>query len=174
MKQIIRKLFWAWEFDKEEKWLNEMSAKGLQLCEVGIGRYVFDEGLPSEYAYRLEFLDYFPRNKESIKYIKFIEDTGAEYICSLHRWVYFRKKADKCEFNLFSDIDSKVKHLNRILLLTGVFSIINLMNAAIQFFSWKNFIESSICLTIGMLIGYGFLCTFMKKRKLQKDKILHE
>ena len=28
MRQVIRKWFWAWEFDKEEQWLNDMAAKG--------------------------------------------------------------------------------------------------------------------------------------------------
>ncbi|MBQ2899558.1 MAG: DUF2812 domain-containing protein, partial [Oscillospiraceae bacterium] len=31
MKKVIKKMFWAWDFEKEEKWLNEMSAKGLAL-----------------------------------------------------------------------------------------------------------------------------------------------
>ncbi len=41
MKHIIHKWFWAWDFDKEEKWLNEMSAKGLNLTGVSFCRYVF-------------------------------------------------------------------------------------------------------------------------------------
>lgn len=31
MRQTIHKLFWVWEFDKEEKWLNEMAARGFAL-----------------------------------------------------------------------------------------------------------------------------------------------
>ena len=30
MKHTAYKLFWAWEFEKEEKWLNEMSAFSLR------------------------------------------------------------------------------------------------------------------------------------------------
>ena len=41
MRQTIHKLFWAWEFDKEEKWLNEMAARGLCLVSIGFCKYEF-------------------------------------------------------------------------------------------------------------------------------------
>ena len=87
MKKVIRKLFWVWDFDKEEKWLNEMSAAGLQLRGVGFCKYTFEQGLPGEYVYRLELLNNWPSSYESVQYIRFIEDTGAEHIGSLLRWV---------------------------------------------------------------------------------------
>ena len=33
MRKVIKKFFWAWEYEKEEKWLNEMAAKGLALVD---------------------------------------------------------------------------------------------------------------------------------------------
>ena len=42
MRKTIRKWFWAWDFEKEEKWLNEMAAKGLALVGVGFCKYEFD------------------------------------------------------------------------------------------------------------------------------------
>ena len=42
MRQVIHKWFWAWEFEKEEQWLNEMSAKGLALVGIGYCRYEFE------------------------------------------------------------------------------------------------------------------------------------
>ena len=180
MKRIFRKLFWAWEFDKEEEWLNAMSAKGLQLCDVGFCRYVFEEGLPREYVYRLELLDNVPNHAESIQYIQFIEDTGAEQIGTLFRWVYFRKKTDGDEFNLFSNIDSRIKHLDRVFVLTGILSGVNLLNGGTRLHAWIsqemsfNFTVSILCFTVGILIGYGFLRVFFKRRKLKKEKILHE
>lgn len=37
MGNIIRKrkLFWVWQWQKEENWINAMAAKGLLLTEVG-------------------------------------------------------------------------------------------------------------------------------------------
>lgn len=180
MRRTIRKIFWAWEFDKEEKWLNAMSAKGLQPCDVGCCKYVFEEGLPNEYVYRLELLDNPPKHDKSIQYTQFIEDTGAEQIGTLFRWVYFRKKADGNGFDLFSDLDSRIIHLNRVLLLMGILSGANLLNGAVQLHTWisqgllLNFATSIFCFAIGILLGYGFLRTFSKRDKLKKEKILHE
>lgn len=41
MSQVVRKFFM--DFEKEEAWLNEMSAKGLALVEHSWARYVFEE-----------------------------------------------------------------------------------------------------------------------------------
>lgn len=35
MTRTMYKLFWAWEPDKEEAWLNEMSARGLVFPRSG-------------------------------------------------------------------------------------------------------------------------------------------
>ena len=40
MRKTIRKWFWTWDFEKEEKWLNEMAAQGLALVGVIIGEFL--------------------------------------------------------------------------------------------------------------------------------------
>ena len=180
MRKTIYKWFWAWNFDKEEKWLNEMSAKGQQLCEVGYCRYVFEEGALDEYAYRLEFLEKAPRHEESVRYLQFMEDTGVEYIGSIFRWVYLRRRSDGHGFDLYSDIGSRIRHLNRILLLMGILSGVNLLNGTNQMIAWAslgytyNLITGILVLSVGLLIGLGFLRLALKKRKLQKEQILRE
>ncbi len=57
MKKIIHKCFFIWNFDKEEKWLNEMAAKGFILNSVGFCRYEFDECIPGEYKICMELLE---------------------------------------------------------------------------------------------------------------------
>jgi len=174
MKKTIWKLFWAWDFDKEENWLNEMSAKGLQLCSVGLCTYVFEEGLPSEYVYRLEFLNNLPNHADSIKYIRSIENTGAEHIGSLFRWVYFRKKGEGNEFILLSDNDSSIAHLYRIYLLLGILMVVNIVNAINLIRIWFSseleeiLIISIFSLIIGILFGYGFIQIYFKMRNFQQ------
>ncbi len=41
MRKVIKKVFMAWEYEKEEKWLNEMAAKGLALVDYSVFRYSF-------------------------------------------------------------------------------------------------------------------------------------
>ncbi|MEG1434816.1 MAG: DUF2812 domain-containing protein [Gordonibacter sp.] len=48
------------------------------------------------------------------EYLRFMEDAGIEQVASLGRWIYFRKRTDGGAFELFSDIDSRIKHLWRI------------------------------------------------------------
>ena len=56
MRKVVYKGFFVWNFEKEEKWLNEMAAKGFALISVGPFRYEFEDSLPDEYEVRLELL----------------------------------------------------------------------------------------------------------------------
>lgn len=181
MRRTIRKLFWVWEFDEEEKWLAEQSAIGLRLEAVGWCKYIFDEGLPGEYTVRLELLNNVPTHPESVQYIKFVEDTGAEYLGSVFRWVYFRKKSDEGNFDLFSDTQSRIKHLNRILTLNGILIPVNLLSAinniSIYFSSEgfkANLIAGIFSAAATLLLSYGFIRIYLKRRKLKKESTLHE
>ena len=180
MKKTIRKIFWMWEFDKEEKWLNEMSAKGLQLSSVGFCKYTFNLGSPNEYTYRLEMLKHWPSHPETATYINFLEDTGAEHIYTLSCWAYFRKKSEEIGFELFSDIDSRIRHLNKTLIIIGIFLGLNFFNGIIAIHQWSpsdptiGLVGGILCLLVSLLFGYGFLRLFLKRNKLKKEKILHE
>ncbi len=125
MRRIIRKFFWAWDYDKEEEWLNEMSAKGLALVSVCFNRYEFEECQPNEYSCQIVFCDNHAKSYEGRKYIDFIEETGAECVGTWLRWVYFRKKTDGGKFELFSDKDSNIKHLQSIIRFITVFGALN-------------------------------------------------
>lgn len=83
------------DWAKEEKWLNEVAAKGLVLSSVGFCRYEFEESLPGEYGVKIELLENTLNHPESEQYIRFVEETGAEHIASWYRWVCFRSLKTK-------------------------------------------------------------------------------
>jgi len=180
MRKAIHKWFWLWSFDKEEKWLNEMAAKGLALVSVGFARYEFESCAPGEYSIRLEMLKDSVSHPDSQSYIRFLEDTGVEHIGTLLRWVYFRKKADIVPFDLFSDIDSRIRHLNRMLLIPGILGLVNLVNAInmtrLYISSDSDYTLAPAILTwaVTLLMVYGFIRLYTKKAKLKKKRILHE
>lgn len=180
MKKNIHKLFWAWEFEKEEKWLNEMAAKGLHLTDIGFCRYTFEEGTPGEYQYRLELLDHFPNHPESVQYIRFMEETGAEQIGSLMRWVYFRKRAETGSFELFSDIDSRIKHLQRVNCLMIPLLVMELAVGAdnlalgISLSSSVNLGCAVPSLLLGLLIGVGVIQISKNIRRLKRERDIRE
>ncbi|MDE7124799.1 MAG: DUF2812 domain-containing protein, partial [Eubacterium sp.] len=126
MKKVIHKAFFIWNFDKEERWLNEMAAKGLALTSVGFCRYEFEDCAPGEYKICLQFLENSFKSIDNTKYIEFLEETGAEHISTFNRWAYFRKKTNGEDFQLFSDTSSRIKYLTRIIRFTMLLFILNL------------------------------------------------
>lgn len=180
MRKTIYKWFWAWSFQKQEKWLNEMSAMGLQLIDVGFCRYVFEEGNKGEYTVRLQFLDKFPSSAESQQYIQFIEDTGAEHVGSMFRWVYFRKKSSSEGFELFSDMDSHLKHLKGLFTVLSLIAISNLMillnnlNIFLTFHNSFMMTPLAISLIVVCFLTYGAIRTRSLIRKLKKERNVHE
>lgn len=180
MKIVKHKLFWAWKHEDEEKWINEMSESGLQLCHVGFCRYVFEEGEPSAYQYRLQFLEKSPSNPDSIEYISFMEDAGLEYVGFLGHWVYFRKKNGGTDFELFSDMKSIIKHFDRILkfciaiLVALTLSVTNLIfNMTLNFnYGFLGFIVIFSFFIIFCAIGTFSL--YKKKKQLVKAAEIQE
>jgi len=176
VRKTVYKWFWAWDFDKEEEWLNDMAAKGLALVAIGPFKYTFEEALLGEYLIRFILLDNIPRHTESELYIKSVEKTGAEYLGSVARWVYFRRKADKGKFSLISDFNSRIKHLDRLLLLLGIlgFSMLLIGGSNILAFYGGgapfNYTIGIFDTLLGVLLGYGYIRISIKKNKLKKEQ----
>lgn len=121
------KLFWPWQDGKEEKWLEEMSAEGWHLLQVGIPyTYRFSRGEPQRYTYRLDFMYL---NKEKLAdYLQVFQDAGWEYLGEMSNWRYWRKPIQEGETaEIFSDNESKVKKYHRVLLFMGFMLLILVM-----------------------------------------------
>lgn len=180
MKHIVRKPYW--DYEKEEIWLNEMSAKGMALTDYSWCRYVFEEAPNSEYTYRIDLLKNKPNHPESIAYIKFLEENGVECVATYMRWMYLRQKKSEGAFEIYSDLDSKIKHYKRIftfwntlMLLEFVAGLLNLAIGTVNIIIFSDYF--SMCNIIGgcivIVLGLVFLKLGMPLRK--KIKMLkHE
>ena len=179
MRQTIRKLFWAWDFDKEEKWLNEMAAKGLSLISVGFCKYEFEDSIPGEYKVCTQLLKKKPSHPESRKYIEFLETTGAEHVGSYMRWVYVRRKATEGNFELFSDNDSRIKYLSEIISLVALVTAGNLIAGidnvfcAIIYSSPMNYI-GILNIILGSLCAWGVARLMGKRKKMKQERNIFE
>lgn len=151
MRKVIHKIFWAGEFDREDAWLNEMSAQGLALVAVSYFKYTFEPCLAGEYTIRLDLLKNYGSHTESLDYIKFVEDTGAEYLGSVNRWGYFRKKGGGDAFTLYSDSSSRINHLKRIATLLAPIALINFIIALINFYLFFGLHSMIVNLLTGLL-----------------------
>lgn len=179
MRKTIRKWFWVWDFDKEERWLNEMAARGLSLVSVGWCRYEFEDCIPGEYSIRLELLKEKPAHPESMKYMEFLEETGAEHVGSWMRWIYMRKKKADGEFQLFSDRESRIRHLTRIIQFIGVLTGFNLFAGLYNvflFFIWHHGVSllGLINLAISVMSFYGMMKLWRKRKTLKEEQRVFE
>jgi len=179
MRKVIHKCFFVWNFDKEEKWLCEMAAKGFVLVRVGFCRYEFEKCDPGEYDVRLQLLNNRPNHPESQHYISFVEETGAEHVGSYCKWVYFRKKTSEGAFELFSDFESRIKQLNRIILmiifLVAANLYIGMYNLFLLFF-YNSELNSFgfVNLALGLIGSFGIWKLLKKRKKLKNDNQIFE
>ena len=86
---VKHKWFWAWQDDKEEEWLSDMSKQGLHLSKPGFfGRYEFEQGEPRNYVYRMDFMTGKKDQKDT--YLQMFTDAGWEHLGEFGSWQYFR------------------------------------------------------------------------------------
>ena len=166
-RKRVKKCFWVWQFEEEERWLNAMALEGWVLDRVGFFGYEFLRCEPGEYTIRLEMHDH------DEAYLSFMEETGAEYVGRIVKWVYFRKKTELGAFDIFSDLDSKISHLSKIgkgLAAIGfanlAVGIVNSINPYVSV-GWINL----LCAT---LLMYGLGRIHEKKEALERSRMLLE
>lgn len=116
MEQAITqktKWFWPWQDEEEETWLEEMSKQGLHLLKTeNFGRYVFEQGIPTDYVYRL---DYREANDDEQHYLQIFVDSGWQHVTAANGWQYFRQQAREGKIpEIFTDADTKIQKYIRI------------------------------------------------------------
>ena len=179
MRKVIHKFFGIWDYDKEEKWLCEMAAKGLGLVAVGFCRYEFEDCEPGKYCYRLEFLKERPNHPESVKYIEFLESTGIRHVGSYGKWVYLCKETADGDFELFSDRSSQLAHLNRIirleLLVAGINLFVGVFNLILCLLQ-NSYANSFGIINLFLAIAVSILSIplFRTRNKIKKEQNLFE
>ncbi len=158
-----------------------MAAQVIALASVGFCSYTFEEREPVEYTVRLELLENLPTHAQSEQYIRFIEGSGAEPIGAIMRWVYFRKKKSLGTFDLYSDYGCRIRHLDRILALIGVFEGLSVMYTALYLPKVLEDGARAIEAFIGVFhpfflafLSYGIIQLLLKRRKLKREHALNE
>lgn len=164
-RKTIHKRFWVWDFEKEERWLNEMALDGWALENAGFCRYTFVRCEPGEYIIRIQM------NKDA-DYRSFVEGLGAEYVGGCVNWAYFRRKAELGSFDLFSDIDSRIKHLDRIGKMLWLLCLANLLIGVTNLMNGRTI--SILNLLCAAILSYGLGRIHGKKEALETERLLHE
>lgn len=164
--KTLHKLFWVWDYEKEERWLNQMAQEGWALKKGGFLTYTFEPCEPGEYILRMAMLSD-PSNFEA-----FMEEMGAEKVGACMRWAYFRRKADLGPFAMFSDIDSRIAHLDRIGKQLSVICLANIVIGLTAISGGHDF--AFVNLLCAALLAYGLGRIHGKKETLELERQLHE
>lgn len=178
----MKKVLWKWyiNYEREEKWLNAMAEKGWAMTGYTWCRYEFTKCAPGEYQYRIELLENMAGHSESLKYLDFLSESGIEHVASYMRWIYLRKKAGDTPFDLFSDIDSRIRHYRRVL---AFFSSFALLFCASITSTWHRIWEEpramecvigTLLLLMGGAMAYAAAVCAIKAGKLSKERRLRE
>jgi len=166
----IRKWFWVWEFEEEEQWLNQMAESGWALEKVGFAVYYFRLCVPGAYTIRIEMRDH----DES--YLGFMKELDAEYVGRMAKWIYFRRKTELGDFQIFSDLESRMGQLEKAgktMKLVGIANLLigmgNTFNPGFSRFpvGWINLLCAALCFyCFGRLQG--------KLDAMKKERIIME
>ena len=181
MTKTIHKIFWAWQYEKEEQWLNQMSNQGYMLTHVGFFCYTFEYDPENTYQYQLELLEHLPNHPKSQAYIAFLEETGISYVGSIFFWAYFRKPADQKGFCLYSDSSSRLLYFVRLakfFLPLGLANfIIGAVNVSLYFKNTSavfNLCAGSLNLLLSAFVAYFVVKLLIKYKKIKQEHSIWE
>lgn len=135
------------DFEKEERWLNEMSKKGKQFVKNSFSNYKFIDSNPEEYVYKLAIIE--DKNK-----LEELKAKGIEVVDTVSYWSYLRAT----EKNAFDSINtnkeiksyySKVACTSSIGIVLCINSLILVMNS--EKLVTNNIIIGLLAITLGIL-----------------------
>ena len=102
------------QWEEEEQWLNEMARNGYNLIGVKcFVRYIFEQGTPGEYIYKLDLPDNLEHGMDGKAYCNFLAECGIDVVCKQKQWLFLRKKAADGPFNEQGDMFAKLKMTNK-------------------------------------------------------------
>ena len=110
MKSKI-KVNWFVDFDKEEEWLNNMSANGLCLWHTNGVIYRFKETTPGEFIFQIDFDEKTSSTDED--YVAFRTSCGDKFV---HQWknkIYWKRKASEGAFESEDNVQAKLRMTNK-------------------------------------------------------------
>ncbi|WP_404348106.1 DUF2812 domain-containing protein [Sutcliffiella horikoshii] len=169
-RNILKNVFL--DFEKEENWLNNMCKQGYALNKIANNYYYFEACEPGEFSYRIEFL-----KEETIpekdSYLEFMNEMEIDHIAAINRWQYFRRKTILGDFTIYSDIQSKIEHYQRINIIWYILAVIFILPAffLLSDLLLSSFMKIDINLPSALMnIGFLIIGLFFLKKALPLTK----
>ncbi|KUG05325.1 hypothetical protein ASZ90_017210 [hydrocarbon metagenome] len=103
------------DFEKEEKWLNEMGLQGYELVSCKNAFYRFRAIQPGNDIIKIDYRT-FRKREDFVDYCTIFQDSGWKHVAgSFYSGTqYFKKTGDRATDDIFSDTISKAGRYNRL------------------------------------------------------------
>lgn len=169
------------DYEKEERWINEMSARGWHLKKFCLGRFVFEREEQVEYIYRNEYIIDL-KKVEKEEYKSLLKDSGAEIVHESFGWIYVRKLASEGPFEIFSDSASKITYYNKVqnimMTLFGINIFMFFLNVILfsqhDPFNGLNFTVGIINAIVALVLLIPIKHIKQSKKKLEREQLFYE
>lgn len=150
--------------DKEIEWLNEMAAKGQAMTGFSMGFYKFEPCEPGEYVYQVDLTP--GLWKISKEYREFMGEMGIEIVVLWGPWVVLRKKAAEGEFQLYTDVESKIESYTKIRNMFKVAAVIEAVCFGMEIIGAMEGIKIAILFMI--IVGIFMIATMQAAFKANR------
>jgi len=121
-RKTVFRVHWAWNNEKEERWLSRMARSGWHLTAPKGIFYRFAKGEPAGVVYRLDYQR--PARGNLKEYLGLFKDAGWEHVGEFANWHYFRIRAGEGPApEIHTDPESKIAMFRRLLASLGIVSV---------------------------------------------------
>lgn len=178
MKRVMHRLFWAWDFDREEDWLNAWAARGLALVDVCGIRYVFEEGAPGSTSTVWSCWSIRRAAPRGRCYLDFLRDLDIECVGTYGRWAYLRRRAMARPSTCSPTSTPRSRILRRIEMLVLAVLLVQVTTAA-SLLHRGGFLPEMLPIAvlwaaIMILMACGFVRIARKLRRLKRERAVRE
>ncbi|MFY9902727.1 MAG: DUF2812 domain-containing protein [Trichococcus sp.] len=163
----MKKFRLYYDKDKEEAFLNDMSAKGYSMKRFFLGLYTFEKSQPGEYTYRVDLISDKTTEQRNELY-DLIRDSGGELVQTWGIWAIFRKKG---YFELYTDPESQIKQFRRI---RKIFIRLAIVEFLLSIPQWYNAIQIKEPVLILMSLILTIIALVFLKQALACSKKIDE
>ncbi|WP_217592573.1 DUF2812 domain-containing protein [Cohnella sp. GbtcB17] len=126
----------SWDYEKEERWLNELSARGLHLTRGSAFRSEFERDETVRYTYGIDYQGGLTKKNGKLEeYIELYRDMGWEYVNAYSGiWHYFRRPWEPGETpRLYTDRESLTEHYKKLQRMLLIVLLMNVVIVAANF-----------------------------------------
>ncbi|MEK0315517.1 DUF2812 domain-containing protein [Cohnella sp. 56] len=173
----------SWDYEKEERWLNELSAGGLHMTKGGAFRSEFERDDTVRYTYGLDYQGGLTKKNGKLdEYIELYREIGWEYVSTYAGiWHFFRRPWEPGETpKLYTDRESLVGHYRKIQRLMIVMLLLNAGIFCINMTNIVSRIDGAVrwgitgpllVIYVGLftLLGYGIMKIKGKIKKIDGE-----